>query len=124
MLGDFNEDGKIDVITSAPEGTRLGFVFYAGLGDGTFAVPQNVGSGKVYSIATADLNGDGHLDIIGVDEALAQLDVNLGNGDGTFQAARRWLQYRHRLQRGDRKLRQRRGTGCRRARRRLEPAHF
>jgi hypothetical protein len=74
-------------MTSAPEGAVPGFLFYAGVGDGTLSAPQSVGSGRIYSIAAADLNGDGHLDIVGVDEDAAQLDVNLGNGDGTFQAA-------------------------------------
>jgi hypothetical protein len=87
VVGDFNEDGKIDVMTSAPEGAAPGFLFYAGVGDGTLSAPQSVGSGRIYSIAAGDLNGDGHLDIVGVEEEAAQLDVNLGNGDGTCGAA-------------------------------------
>jgi hypothetical protein len=36
-------------------------------------------------IATADLNGDGKLDLVVGSDTIAQLGVMLGNGDGTFQ---------------------------------------
>ena len=65
-----------------------GFVFYKGIGNGTLAVAQDIGSGSFLSIAAGDLNGDGHLDIVGVDSETSQLAVNLGVGDGTFTTDR------------------------------------
>jgi protocatechuate 3,4-dioxygenase beta subunit len=40
------------------------------------------------SVAVADLNGDGIPDIIAANESNGTIDVFLGNGDGTFQAAK------------------------------------
>jgi FG-GAP-like repeat len=87
VVGDFNEDGKIDIVTTADD-SATGYLFYAGAGDGTLAAGQPFGSGVSYSIAAGDLNGDGHLDIIGMDIQGEALDVSLGNGDGTFQTVK------------------------------------
>src|SRR5438128_5303223 len=38
--------------------------------------------------AVADLNGDGHLDLVTANTSSGDVSVLLGNGDGTFQAAR------------------------------------
>ena len=63
--------------------------FFKGLGNGTFATgssPQSLTSGNfVKEIASADLNGDGKLDLI-VAESGVGLDVCFGNGNGTFAA--------------------------------------
>ncbi len=86
VLGDFNGDGKIDVVT----GLILNNVITVSLnrGGGFFpqAVSTNGPSGTVV-LAAGDLNGDGKLDVIstGLDENL--LDVGIGNGDGSFQLA-------------------------------------
>ena len=70
-IGDFNRDGHLDV--AFPNAVCLGN------GDGTFqpllATPAATGRG----IATADINGDGKLDLI-----TDTVNVALGNGDGTF----------------------------------------
>lgn len=67
-------------------------------GDGTFQTPfnYNTGSGGAnHSVAIADLNGDGHPDVVVASECLTSecshgadpggVSVLLGNGDGTFQ---------------------------------------
>ncbi len=89
VIGDFNNDGKLDVVATKLDN---GFVLYEGNGDGTF---QNSSSSPIsvvyptgdsaYSVAAADLNGDGNLDVVTCDQNLGNVYVSLGNGNGTFQ---------------------------------------
>lgn len=81
-VGDFNGDGKVDLVMSG----GFNVAIRLGNGDGTFgpATTINVGA-SAFGIAVADLNGDGKLDV-----ALGggtTVSVLLGNGDGTFAAA-------------------------------------
>jgi FG-GAP-like repeat len=70
---DFNNDGKLDLIFSSPNGENI----CLGKGDGTFG-PAAIFYGPFGPVgAVADLNGDGVPDL--VIEGL----VLLGNGDGT-----------------------------------------
>ena len=81
--GDFDGDGKPDLIAHTVNPERLSF--YKGNGDGTFQAPVQTSPGinYLFSSAVADLNGDGKLDLIfGTYNAIYVL---LGNGDGTFQ---------------------------------------
>src|SRR5262249_41243526 len=82
-VGDFNNDGILDLAAGAGDGVHILF----GNGDGTFSHPEIVCSHCVEgSVAVGDLNGDGNLDIAGTSLALGYqaIHVLLGNGDGTF----------------------------------------
>jgi FG-GAP-like repeat/FG-GAP repeat/Abnormal spindle-like microcephaly-assoc'd, ASPM-SPD-2-Hydin len=91
-LGDLNGDGHLDlVMTNTTSGSPAngGVMVMLGNGDGTFGRgrPINVGLPGSYSVALADFNADGILDIaVGGSSTLVQpqLNVILGNGDGTF----------------------------------------
>lgn len=78
-VGDFNEDGKLDVVVAAVGGLHAGDVVLLGNGDGTFnELPPIPGSMGFFQAKVADINRDGHLDLI------TTSGVYLGKGDGTF----------------------------------------
>ena len=87
---DLNGDGKADVVGIF--GSNL--VVYLGKGDGTFAAGLSYGLGVASPgstlISFADFNGDGKTDVAvsATGTATGMEIVFLGNGDGTFQAAR------------------------------------
>ncbi len=93
---DFNGDGKPDIVVAGEicsvlcSGAVVGILL--GNGDGTFQSAVNYETGGLLaSLAVADVNGDGKLDVVVVNEFCADgsqscVGVLLGNGDGTFQA--------------------------------------
>jgi hypothetical protein len=92
VAGDFNNDGKLDlVIAAACDGTcALGLTsILLGNGDGTFQAPTPVISGNG-RLAAADVNADGKLDLVlEADPTVAE--TYLGNGDGTFSNASNYV---------------------------------
>jgi hypothetical protein len=61
-LGDFNGDGKLDLIAADTASNTLSVLF--GNGDGTFQPHQDfVVGARPISIVARDFNGDGHLDL-------------------------------------------------------------
>ena len=96
--GDFNNDGKIDLLVVC--GLQSNIWFVPGLGNGQFGTPvattlppggvaaEGWVFGYINTVTVADFNGDGVLDLvmnIG-DVEFGNLDLMLGNGDGTFGA--------------------------------------
>jgi hypothetical protein len=81
-LGDFNGDGKLDLVLSSESlpNKFTDVLVLSGNGDGTFQQPVDyVTSNPNYNVFIADLNGDGKLDIF--TDGICTL---FGNGDGTF----------------------------------------
>ena len=99
-VADVNGDGKPDLIAatscfSSSNCDNGGVWVLLGNGDGTFQSGVTYLSGGVGAdgVAVTDVNGDGNADLLvanGVDSRtnLGSVGVLLGNGDGTFQAAR------------------------------------
>jgi hypothetical protein len=90
VIADVNGDGKPDIVVanecadSCDFGGAVGVLL--GNGDGTFQTAVTYLTGvDESSVAVADVNGDGHPDLV-VANANG-VDVLLGNGDGTFQTA-------------------------------------
>ncbi len=87
-VGDFNEDGKLDLAVAHVAGST-GVSIMLGNGDGTFQPPMSLNSpnfGSPFSVAVADVNGDHHADVIATNDSDAGIDVWTGHGDGTFSA--------------------------------------
>ncbi|MEU6477364.1 FG-GAP-like repeat-containing protein [Streptomyces sp. NPDC047017] len=87
-VGDFDEDGKPDLATSDANTNNVSVVL--GHGDGTFgaATQFSLGGGTgPQGIAAADLNGDGHLDLITSNSSSGTLSVLPGDGHGGFGTA-------------------------------------
>jgi hypothetical protein len=93
-LGDFNGDGKLDMAVSESQpgaGTPSSVLVFLGNGDGTVQAPVSTtvtGAGNATYMATADFNKDNHLDLVLADTSTSHVVVLLGNGNGSFQAAR------------------------------------
>jgi Bacterial Ig-like domain (group 3)/FG-GAP-like repeat/FG-GAP repeat len=81
VVGDFNRDGKADLIIGYPLSNVT--TIMRGNGDGTLQAAVNVQVSGA-AIAAADLNNDGKLDLV-IQNGNA-MAVSLGNGDGSFQA--------------------------------------
>ncbi len=89
-LGDLDGDGRLDMVTanSAPEAEYGTVTSLLGNGDGTFAikVEYEAETGDTRTVALADLDSDGKLDLVVVDrgESGGSVSVRLGQGDGSF----------------------------------------
>jgi len=92
VTGDFNGDGKMDLVTT--NGKKGGLTLRMGKGDGTFLAGSTIRQGYYYdALVVGDFNGDGKLDIAASFPSLCggcggepsfQLQVFLGAGDGNF----------------------------------------
>jgi hypothetical protein len=83
-VADLDRDGKTDLLLC--DGRMVTALL--GSGTGTFRVVSQTAivSGMAHDMEVADINGDGHPDVIAVTDGNAA-NVLVGNGDGTFAAA-------------------------------------
>src|SRR5207253_1825962 len=94
FVGDFNNDNKLDLITSNPNdadplGNSSSVSVLLGNGNGTFQPRLQTfltpGTHPTW-LALADLNHDGNLDVVTADPGNNTLGILLGQGNGQFQA--------------------------------------
>ena len=89
-VGDINHDGNLDLAVANFSGGAAGSVTVL-LGDGAGGFnpasgsPVNVGLGPL-SVALADVNGDGALDLVTANFNANTVAILLGHGNGTFAA--------------------------------------
>jgi hypothetical protein len=83
-IGDLNGDGWLDLAT--PNDAEIGILLSSGSGTPSFRAGVPVRSDTPFSVAVADFNRDGNLDLIAASE---RTGVEIFNGDGTgaFAAA-------------------------------------
>lgn len=86
-VGDFNEDGNLDVVTISQENTNA-FALLLGDGTGNLAAPIFFNAGNTpQGIVVGDMNKDGNLDILVTNRGTPEdVYIYLGNGSGNFSA--------------------------------------
>jgi hypothetical protein len=86
-VGDFNNDHRLDTAVVGYFGSSANIGVLLGNGDGT--LQPSLTYSLVYtpdSVAAADFNGDGNLDVAIGGYLFNEVTVLLGNGDGSFNA--------------------------------------
>src|SRR5882762_3258694 len=83
-VGDFNNDGKLDVVWYGNGLLNVSF----GNGNGTFQAPisTTVSQFQVDQLIAGDFNGDGNLDVVAIESMGSSWmgQIYLGNGNGTL----------------------------------------
>jgi hypothetical protein len=82
--GDFNGDGKADLILYDYSGTNPYAYIGMGKGDGTFNFQSLFWSVGYFNVETGDLDGDGKTDIVLYNNNVGTMYTGISNGNGTF----------------------------------------
>src|SRR5205823_7196612 len=81
--GDFNGDGKLDLVFANAGSNDVSVLL--GNGDGTFRPGLTFPAGnRLEFVVVGDFNGDGKLDVAVASYNTNTVEVLMGNGDGTF----------------------------------------
>src|SRR5688572_14201688 len=84
--GDFNRDGRLDLVTANQIDHSVSVLL--GNGNGTFMAATRHAVGLApFSIAVGDFNGDGFADLVTANPNSSDLSILLGTGTGAFSAA-------------------------------------
>ena len=90
VVGDFNGDGKLDMIQTVPtdSGNYINGAYrlLAGNGDGTFSFGSYIQLYNTGPMAIGDFNNDGILDVAMAQPSNNSFVILTGKGDGTFTA--------------------------------------
>lgn len=84
-VGDFNDDGILDIVVSNYGTDNIGILL--GYGDGIFVNQVSHSTGYcafAFCIRVADFNGDGQLDVVTSCREYHGIAILLGHGNGTF----------------------------------------
>ncbi|MEA2238336.1 MAG: hypothetical protein QOC81_3060 [Thermoanaerobaculia bacterium] len=81
--GDFNHDGKADLVAANYYSAIISVLL--GSGSGTFGAAVNYSVGQSpRAVAISDLNHDGNNDLVVANGSSGNISILIGNGDGTF----------------------------------------
>jgi flagellin len=82
---DVNNDGNLDIVTlKFDKDLQDDFFVYLGNGNGTFAAARSFSYSEVEDFSMHDINHDGKIDIVGVQDE--NVKVFYGSGNGSFAA--------------------------------------
>jgi len=88
-LTDVNADGRLDLVSGSHDSYRIAVLLGNGKGDfspveGSPFVPRKNGKPHNHRIAVADINGDGHRDILAANIGDGDIEILVGDGKGGF----------------------------------------
>src|SRR5205814_1117568 len=86
-LGDFNEDGNLDVAFPQETDSNIVQIFFGDGAGNMIAGPALTAGATPHSAITADFNKDGHLDLAVSNRVDGTVEVFLGDGAGNFTAS-------------------------------------
>ncbi len=92
LLADFNRDGITDIALGCSDNDKSGgLAILLGDGHGGFTTQAYYSTGDVAGVAMGDFNNDGILDIVLTNREQQNIEMFIGNGDGTFKAGNIFL---------------------------------